>query len=93
MNNREPKIIDVHDGSTSESWLVVYADGRICYHVESNGPRILRHGVEAHEEWLSLSDVVKLDGQHYRRNLVEQVQAALAELTCSAASSDSKLPV
>ena len=33
----EPKIIDVHAGSTSESWLTVYPDGRIEYHQENDG--------------------------------------------------------
>jgi hypothetical protein len=90
----EHRVIDVHDGSTSEEWLVVYADGRIVLlvvyadgrivlHTENNGPRILRHGVEPHDESITLEDVVKLDAQHWNKHLVEKVHAALAEMKAS----------
>jgi hypothetical protein len=46
MSELQTKLIDVHNGSTSESWLVVYEDGRIQYHVENNGHRALRYGCE-----------------------------------------------
>jgi hypothetical protein len=73
------KLIDVHWGSTSESWLVVYEDGRIAFHQENDGAKFLRHGAEAVDEWITLADVGALDRQHYDKRLVEQVRAALAE--------------
>jgi hypothetical protein len=70
------RIIDVHRGGQSESWLTVYANGRIEYHVENHGYRFVRHGAEAREEWVDL--------YYVRQNwpqLVDQVGAALIELS------------
>jgi hypothetical protein len=53
-------IIDIHHGSTSESWLVVYKDGRVKYHIENDGYRYMNHGAEAQEKWLTPDDVRKL---------------------------------
>jgi hypothetical protein len=83
--------IDVHDGSTSEEWLVVFADGRIVHHIESNGPRILRHGCEPHEEVITLADVAELDARHPNKHLVEQVQAALAKIKASTVNEETSL--
>jgi hypothetical protein len=68
------KVIDVHRGSTSESWLVVYEDGRIQSHFENDGARFLRRGAEAVDRWITLADVEA----HYGGQ-IEQVRAALAE--------------
>lgn len=73
------KIIDVHRGSQSESWLVIYAEGRIKYHIENDGHAFLRHGPEAHDEWIDLAHV-----RNYWPHLVTQVEAAIAELTIEA---------
>ena len=53
-------VIDVHRGSTSESWLVVYPDGRVKYHFENDGHTFMRRGAEAQEKWLTADDVRKL---------------------------------
>jgi hypothetical protein len=74
------KEIWVYQGSTTESWLVVYADGRISYHQENDGPRFLRHGAEAQDEWITLAGVTALERQH-GKHLMQQVRMALAELT------------
>jgi hypothetical protein len=68
------KVIDVHHGSTSESWLVVYEDGRIQFHLENDGARFLRCGAEAINRGITLADVEA----HYGRQ-IEQVRAALTE--------------
>jgi hypothetical protein len=79
--SKEPSIlIDVHAGSTSESWLVVYADGRIKYHVENEGHRVMRYGTEPHDEWIDMDQVAELDQRHHGKQLVEKVQAALKDL-------------
>jgi hypothetical protein len=74
------KVIDVHHGSQSESWLVVYEDGRIQLHSENEGYRFMRRGPEATERWLDLAEVEQLAFQH-GKPLVEQVLAALVEFT------------
>jgi hypothetical protein len=53
-------IINVHHGSTSESWLVVYPDGRVKYHIENDGWRYANRGAEEHEKWMSMDDIYKL---------------------------------
>jgi hypothetical protein len=37
------KIIDVQRGSRTESWFVVYTNGRIKYHIKNDGHRFLRN--------------------------------------------------
>jgi len=54
------ELIDVYQGSTTESWLVVYEDGRIQFHQENDGARFLRCGAEAVDEWITLVDVEAL---------------------------------
>jgi hypothetical protein len=44
------KHVDVHHGSTSEQWITIHDDGSLFLHTENEGPRILRHGVEARDE-------------------------------------------
>jgi hypothetical protein len=53
-------VIDVHHGSTSESWLVVYPDGRVKYHIENDGWRYVNRGAEEHDKWMTPEDVRKL---------------------------------
>jgi len=79
MNKRNHIVIDVHRGSQSESWLVVYPDGRIQYHAENDGYAYLRHGAEAVEEWLTMDDVRALARRHSHK-LTEAVEAAIRDL-------------
>jgi hypothetical protein len=69
------KVIDLSHGSTSESWLVIYADGRINYHVENDGWRAIRRGLEARDEWIDLDYV-----RNYWPQLLPRVEAAILEL-------------
>ena len=61
---RDHIIIDVHHGSTSESWLVVYKDGRVKHHIENDGWRFVNHGAEAVDTWLDAEGVRKLGKSH-----------------------------
>jgi hypothetical protein len=70
------RIIDVDRGGQSDSWLTVYANGRIEYHVENHGYRFVHHGAEARYEWVDLYYVKQNWPQ-----LVDQVEAALIELS------------
>jgi hypothetical protein len=49
------KEIWVYRGSSEESWLTVYEDGRIQLRSENDGVSVLRHGVQARHEWITLS--------------------------------------
>ena len=49
--------IDVHHGSTSESWLVVYPDGRVKYHIENDDWAAVNRGLEAMDKWLTPDEV------------------------------------
>jgi len=78
-------IINVHDGSTSESWLVVFKDGRVKYHFENNGHRFMRYGPEAEEKWLTPDDVRELGRSHAYppsddRPFTERVEEAVRKL-------------
>ena len=64
------ELIDVHRGATSESWLVIYADGRIEHHVENEVYRFLRYGAEAKDTFIALDDLMKIGGE----KLVSKVQ-------------------
>jgi hypothetical protein len=75
MTNQS-KIIDVHHGDATESWLAVYADGRIEYHVENDGYRFLRRGAQARDECINLDHV-----NAYWPQLIDKVEAALIELS------------
>lgn len=57
---RDCIVIDVHHGSTSESWLTVYKDGSVEYHIENDGWRYVNHGPEANDKWLTPEEVVAL---------------------------------
>jgi len=74
------RVINVHHGSQWESWLVVYQDGRIVYHTENDGHACMRHGTQPTDELIDLVEVAKLGERHWKKDLVQQVQAALAEL-------------
>jgi hypothetical protein len=67
----ESKLVNVHTGSSSESWLVVYE--------ENDGYRFLRRGPETVDAWIDLSQVKQLAERHKKPQLIDQVQAALAE--------------
>jgi hypothetical protein len=71
----ESTLVDLHHGSTSESWVVVYADGRLTYHIENEGPRVLRHGTEPLDEDVDLAFI----RQHYPHRVAD-VEAALKSL-------------
>jgi hypothetical protein len=78
-------IIDVHHGSTSESWLVVYKDGRVKYHVENDGYAFMRHGAEAFEKWLDMDAVRELgrSGAYPpsdARLFIERIEEAIRKL-------------
>ena len=82
---RDHIIIDVHHGSTSESWLVVYKDGRVKYHFENDGHRFMRYGAEAKDKWLTPEDVRKLGKSHSYppsddRMFTERVAEAVSKL-------------
>jgi len=64
---RDHILIDVHHGSTSESWLVVYPDGRVRYHFENDGWRYVNRGPEAEDKWLTPDEVRDL-GRSYASN-------------------------
>jgi hypothetical protein len=74
------RIVDVHQGSQSESWLVVYQDGRIEFHFENDGHYCMRHGTQPVDTPIDMEGVRKLDESHGKKNLVQQVQATLAEM-------------
>ena len=60
MSRPDYIIIDVHHGSTSESWLEVYRDGRVLHHTENDGWRYVNRGAEEKEKWLTPEDVKAL---------------------------------
>jgi hypothetical protein len=68
-------LVDLHCGSTSEEWVVVYPSGRLSYHVENNGYRVLRYGVEASDEDVDLAYIEK----HYPHKAVK-VKAAIEQV-------------
>jgi hypothetical protein len=71
-------VIDVHGGATSESWLVVYKDGRVQQHTENDGWRFVNRGPEAHDEWLDAEGVAKLGKRHGdTQTFTEQVAEAV----------------
>ena len=57
-------VIDVHHDSTSESWLVIYKDGRILHHHENDGWRAANRGLEEKQTWLTEDDLRKLESKH-----------------------------
>jgi hypothetical protein len=57
MSQRDHIRIIVHLGGQTESWLVVYKDGRVKYHEENDGYAFMRNGPEAHEKWLTMDEV------------------------------------
>lgn len=80
-------VIDVHQGSTSETWLEVYADGRIREHTENDGWRFVNRGAETRERWLTLDDVRRMGTRHSypappggHRSFIELVEEAQEKL-------------
>jgi hypothetical protein len=73
---KQSRIIDVHHAAATESWLTVYANGRIEYHIENDGYRFLRRGAEARYECINLDHV-----KAYWPQLIDKVEAALIELS------------
>lgn len=53
-------LVDIHHGSQSESWVVVYEDGRARYHYENDGYRAMRYGLQASDRWLSVEELVEM---------------------------------
>jgi hypothetical protein len=76
-------LIDLHHRSQSESWLVVYADGRINYHVENNEHAFWRHGGQARDEWIEFEFV-----RSHWPHLAGAVEAALLALNVQEDESD-----
>jgi hypothetical protein len=84
-NKPDHIVIGVHHGSQSESWLVVYKDGRVKYHVENDGYAFMRNGAEAEEKWLTMDDVRALgrSGMYPpsdSRPFIERVEEAVRKL-------------
>jgi len=75
----ESILIDVHQGSQSESWLVVYQDGRIEYNYANDGHYCMRHGAQATETFIDIGGVRELE-KHHGKDLVRKVESALAEM-------------
>jgi hypothetical protein len=81
MSNSETyRIIDIKSGGQRESWLVIYADGRIVEHVENDGHAAWRHGSNPYETLTDMAEVASLGSRH-GKPLVEMVEAALAEMS------------
>jgi hypothetical protein len=51
-------------------------------HPENDGHAYVRHGVEACDTMIDITEVAALE-RNYSKQLVEQVQAALAEMTAA----------
>jgi hypothetical protein len=68
-------LVDLHCGSTCEEWVTVYPSGRLSYHVENNGHRVLRYGVEASDEDVDLAYIEK-----YYPHKVAEVKAAIEQV-------------
>jgi hypothetical protein len=78
------RIIRIHDGGEYELWLVVYEDGRIQEHMENDGHRVMRRGLEPRDTWITTADVER----HYGTTLVQRVQQALAEMALPVDAAD-----
>ena len=61
MHGRQPPacvVVDIQNGDQEESRLVVYANGRILYHlIESDGHSLIYGKGPLREEWVDLDDV------------------------------------
>jgi hypothetical protein len=75
------RVIRIRSGGEYELWLVVYGDGRIQEHMENDGHRAMRRGLEPRDTWITMADVER----HYGTTLVQQVQQALVEMAKEAA--------
>lgn len=73
--SKQSNSITVRHGGQCESWLTVYANGRIELHSENDGWAFRRHGPEARDEWIDLDFV-----RNNWPQLVDQVETALIEL-------------
>jgi hypothetical protein len=81
MTKPDHRIITVYRGSTEESWLTVYKDGRIQQHTENDGWRYVNHGAEAVDKWITLDDVRKMGRRHGdAQTFIEQVEEAIRVL-------------
>jgi hypothetical protein len=79
MSKADHRVINVRAGNVRESWLVVYADGRIQYHEENNGHRFMNRGPEPINEWIDLGEVAQLEQRHCK-SLVAEVLKIRKEL-------------
>ena len=63
MHGHQPPacvVVDIQNGDRGESRLVVYANGRILYHIIENDWRSLIYGKgPLREEWVDLDDVAR----------------------------------
>jgi hypothetical protein len=75
----ESRLIDVHGGSQYESWLIIFADGRMEYHFANGGHYCMRHGAEPEDTPIDIVSVGELEKSH-GKDLVQKVRAALAEM-------------
>jgi hypothetical protein len=77
MNNNGDASESVYVGASRgvETWLRVYADGRIVQHTETDGARFLRHGADEVDEIVDLEYVRQRWPEH--APMVEEVQIRL----------------
>jgi hypothetical protein len=74
-SGNEPVLVDLHQGSQSESWVAVYADGTLEYHCENTGHAFFRHGAQDLDELWTLEQI-----RHRYPHKLAEVEAALAQL-------------
>jgi hypothetical protein len=76
----DSRIIEVSNNDFSEMWLVIYSNGRIGFY-EKVGPRKSRSRsrVQTISETIDMAAVARMERQ-YAKPLMDQVQAALAEM-------------
>jgi hypothetical protein len=63
--------IGFRSSGSEQSWFDVYADGRIQYHTENDGPRFMRHGLEAEDTWISLEQLPKSLTDEYKAAIIK----------------------
>jgi hypothetical protein len=68
-------IVDIHQGSTRESWIEINPDGAIIYHSENDGARCLRRGLEARDETLTFEQVTN----RFTEEVVKHIKEALTD--------------
>jgi hypothetical protein len=74
--------VDLVQRSYYESWITVYTDSSLEYRGENDGPRVLRHGVEAVNTPITLAEV----GRQYGQTSFRKVRDILARLEATVAA-------